>query len=326
MSAAVPRGRTHVTDSPTYVASVFGVDWQSSLPLIGFEGDEAAPGGALVLEASRQEVRAGWRNAETVFCRRLAGGRPVFVVERTPDAYRIRAPRHGTHVVAGDGRTILSAPPSRGGWSWQRLIYAQALPLAARLQGLHLLHASAISVGDAAVAFLAPSGTGKSTVAVNLIARGHDFLTDDVLAVSISDRSLTAYAGPPLLGLSEDDYEHLPEEGRMALGSRVGHLDKLYLATPVRNGSAPLQLLYFLERTDASGLEIRRQDPPRPEQLLAGTALPYLRTRRRLVEPLDFCAALAERTRVFTVRMSTANSPGYVAAALEAHILEMTPA
>lgn len=313
--------------SARFAASVFGIHWRSSLPLIGFEADGAvAEGHALVLEASPREVRSGWESAETIYRQDSVEGRPIFVVERASDAYRIRAPRHGVSVIAGDGRTVWCSPPLGDDWRWQRPLYAQALPLAAELQGLHLLHASAVCIGDAAVALIAPSGTGKSTLAANLVARGHDFLTDDLLAVSRSTLELTAHAGPRLLALAADDYACLPDESRPLLGARVGHLDKLYLAPPVGRRSAPLRLLYFLERGDASGLEIREEDPPRPAALLGEAVLPYLQTKRRLVAHLDFCAALAERTRVFKARMPSPSASERLVPALEAHILEATSA
>jgi hypothetical protein len=325
-SAAGPATeRQDATAAATYAAKVFGVEWRSSLPLVGFEADGSEAGGAAqVLEAPRRELRTGWADAETVFCRRFADGRPAFAVERTADAYRVRAPRHGVHVVAGDGHTIRCARHSGGDWSWQRLLYAQALPLAVQLQGLHVLHASAVCVGDSAVAFLAPSGTGKSTLAANLVARGHGFLTDDVLAVAGS--SLTAHAGPQLFGVGVDAYDRLSEEGRSALGRPIGQLDKIYLATPIHRESAPLRRLYFLERGDAAELEIHEQVPPQPASLLGGFFLPYLQTAQRLVANLELCDALATRTRVFTVRVPSTPSPEDVASAIEAHILEATAA
>ena len=49
-------------------------------------------------------------------------------------------------------------------------------------RGLFTLHASAVSVGGAAVAFIGAKHAGKSTMAAALHARGHAMLADDVLA------------------------------------------------------------------------------------------------------------------------------------------------
>lgn len=50
-------------------------------------------------------------------------------------------------------------------------------------RGLLPLHASAVQIGDMAVAFAGHSGAGKSTLAATLVARGHRLLADDIVAV-----------------------------------------------------------------------------------------------------------------------------------------------
>lgn len=57
--------------------------------------------------------------------------------------------------------------------------HLQAVILA--LRGETVLHASAVEVDDGAIAFVADSGTGKSTLAALACARGARFITDDVL-------------------------------------------------------------------------------------------------------------------------------------------------
>jgi hypothetical protein len=58
------------------------------------------------------------------------------------------------------------------------------VPLVLHAGGREALHASAISCsGTSAIAFCAPSGTGKSTVACGLAMRGHTVVTDDGLLV-----------------------------------------------------------------------------------------------------------------------------------------------
>lgn len=49
------------------------------------------------------------------------------------------------------------------------------------------LHASAIAIGEQAVALLGPAGAGKSTTAAAFTKMGYNVLTDDVLALSVQD-------------------------------------------------------------------------------------------------------------------------------------------
>lgn len=67
----------------------------------------------------------------------------------------------------------------------------------ARLLGLALqstfcLHASAVSIEDAVVAFAGSSGEGKSTLAALLDAAGSPRLADDIVPVRVGERAATA--------------------------------------------------------------------------------------------------------------------------------------
>ncbi|MBI1299278.1 hypothetical protein GC175_30475 [bacterium] len=64
-------------------------------------------------------------------------------------------------------------------------------------RGFMVLHASAVEVGNKAVAFLGPKGRGKSSIAATLYTRGHRVITDDVLAVRIQDGKATVLPAFP---------------------------------------------------------------------------------------------------------------------------------
>lgn len=59
-----------------------------------------------------------------------------------------------------------------------------------RLRGELVLHASAVQLGDGALAFVGASGMGKSTLAALLCMSGHGLVTDDVLRVDLTDGSV----------------------------------------------------------------------------------------------------------------------------------------
>ncbi len=56
------------------------------------------------------------------------------------------------------------------------------------LRGDLVLHASAVRVGDTALAFVGASGMGKSTIATLLCAEGHQLVSDDVVRVQMAGR------------------------------------------------------------------------------------------------------------------------------------------
>ena len=57
------------------------------------------------------------------------------------------------------------------------------LGVAAQQRGELLLHASAVPIGDGVVAFTAPPGAGKSTLAASFALAGYPLCSDDVLPV-----------------------------------------------------------------------------------------------------------------------------------------------
>ena len=68
------------------------------------------------------------------------------------------------------------------------------------LRGTTILHASAVAIEARALAFVGPSGRGKSTVAALLCVEGADLVTDDVLAVRPT-RPVTCIGGASELRL-----------------------------------------------------------------------------------------------------------------------------
>ena len=70
-----------------------------------------------------------------------------------------------------------------------------------RLRGTVCLHASAISIGDYAIALLGPAGAGKSTTAAALAKSGFPVISDDVLALSDSGGTFIVQPAYPRLRL-----------------------------------------------------------------------------------------------------------------------------
>ena len=84
-----------------------------------------------------------------------------------------------------------------------------------------MLHASAVVLDGAAVAFTAPSGTGKSTLAAHLVAAGASFLTDDVLALDDRNGVVEAHSGPARTSVSPAELRTMTPHDRALLGARA---------------------------------------------------------------------------------------------------------
>ena len=85
----------------------------------------------------------------------------------------------------------------------EHLYLNQVLPLVWSEPG-GVFHASAVEAGGGAAAFLAESGTGKSTLAASFATGGHRFLADDGLVVQPGGDGFLALAGHPSIRLWDD--------------------------------------------------------------------------------------------------------------------------
>lgn len=119
-----------------------------------------------------------------------------------------------------------------------------------RLRGVTCLHASAVGVGDRAIAFVGEPGAGKSTTAAAFARLGYPVLSDDVVVLSDRNDRFFVQPGYPRVNL-------WPDSVRALFGSEdaLPHItptwDKQYLALD-QNGyrfqSVPLPLgaIYIL--------------------------------------------------------------------------------
>jgi hypothetical protein len=89
-----------------------------------------------------------------------------------------------------DGRTVwVEAAASAAPGDIRAYLLGSAMGALLHQRGLLPLHASAVEVRGAAVAFAGSSGAGKSTLALALQARGYPLLGDDICAVEDGRRA-----------------------------------------------------------------------------------------------------------------------------------------
>jgi hypothetical protein len=227
----------------------------------------------------------------------------VFTIDHEPDAgCRVWIAGLGQCFISSGGDRIVCCPP-HGRNRWQLLV-AQGLPIAAALQGLEVLHASAVRMGSTAVAFVAPSGTGKTSLAMHLLEHDAAFLADDVVALEAHGETLMTHPG---IGLA-----HVPGPGRAS---------KQHVTVALPLDPAPLGAIYFLERTEAVETpEIRAVAPPDPVLLLGSTFVSHVPTAARLVGQLDICSRIARTVPLFRVRAPVHGGAATLAERVAQHI------
>jgi hypothetical protein len=266
------------------------------------------------------------RDAEALLERRRPDGSVGMRVARLEDAgYAVYAPGHGSFRVSGDGSAIYYDELAEARWKWHRPLCAQALPLAASLHGLELVHASAVALAGQAVAFVAHSGVGKTSLAVALLARRAALVTDDVLALETIGGEVFAHPGVPMANVAAEQIELLPRPVRRRLGRAIGTSDKVHVEVPnMATGPLRLGALFFLKRSETvDRLELEPADPPDPRDLLGAAFMPHVVTPERLISQLATCAAIAATVPVLKLTAPPGLTASQLGRAVERQVAEM---
>jgi len=131
------------------------------------------------------------------------------------------------------------------------------LALALHQRGLFVLHASAIAVSGKSVVFLGDKGAGKSTTAGAMIRAGHRLLTDDVVALDLSDPGQPMLLpGFPQLKLAADAAEAIRLEQAEVRPQVHAQIDKAQhrLRGGFSDNAVPVSRIYVLERGERAAI------------------------------------------------------------------------
>jgi hypothetical protein len=136
---------------------------------------------------------------------------------RANGGYLLRFPGLADFDVSADALGVTCFPASDADEApetiAQHLYLNQVLPLVLSKLGKLVFHASAVEVADGAVAFVAMSGQGKSTLAASFAIKGSRFLTDDGLVVEAGAHGFEVLPSHPSIRLWEDSQEALITPG-----------------------------------------------------------------------------------------------------------------
>jgi hypothetical protein len=278
-------------------ATVFGLDLHADRELMFVQTSRARPTGRPLEVSLDPANEPRWpSSAALISDQRLPDGSVNFRIERHPEAgYRIWGPPYGEHVLSADGRRLWGSRREASPAAWQRLLIAQALPFAAVLQGLEVLHASAVSIDGGAVAFAGPSGSGKTSLALELCRRGCELLSDDVLALDPAG-ALVAHPGTPVAAVDRAEAERLRAAGVGGGEALAGDERETVERVALRGEPAPLQAVFLLERRTDGPAEPHFDPAVEAQELLASTFNLVLADPGRLARLLDVCAIAARGT------------------------------
>ena len=170
------------------------------------------------------------------------------------------------------------------------------LPFALHRDGAWCIHASAVQFPDGVVAFVAPRGTGKSTLATSCVQLGYALVADDVVVMRQTGDGITVTpSGLPI---------RLRAETARAVGADADDVDvwgKVRVAGPVASADVPLVAVYVLTpvRSDAAVERIPRATRAAALALLTNGKITELLGGDAGGEALTRCVALAHATSVY---------------------------
>jgi hypothetical protein len=180
---------------------------------------------------------------------------------RVPHGFLIEFPDLARFSLAADGSAVDVEPLGETpAYTVRHLLLNQVLPVVLGRRGRLVLHASAIAIDDAVIAFVGRSGVGKSTLAAACCGAGARLVTDDALVlVEGGDTQIwTAVPSYASLRLSADISELLPWAA--GPGERVAHYSDKARFGPehglvrFERASLPLTRVFVIEEAVGAGV------------------------------------------------------------------------
>ncbi|MBZ9848985.1 serine kinase [Mesorhizobium sp. CA14] len=196
----------------------------------------------------------------------------------------------GTFMISGGKRIAVDPAPGVDDPLLAFPLLGPVMALALHQRGLLVLHASAIAVGGRSVIFMGDKGAGKSTTAGAMIGAGHRLLTDDVVALDLSDPERPMILpGFPQLKLAADAAGAIRLEQAEVRPQVHPQIDKAQhrLHAGFAAEAVPVSRIYMLERGGRAAIS----------PLTGAAALPaiikfsYIARFGRQALPGDFAAA-----------------------------------
>lgn len=247
----------------------FGLDLESdfsfSFPL------PPATGADSVRVTRGAPVTARERRDETVLHRSsvaLPNGEPRLTLSRSSQALYFRLGEDLELALGAEAIEYRTRAPEVA-WMVEPVLLTTGLSLFLERRGSVALHASAVALAGGAVAFLAASTGGKSTLVASYVAAGFPLVTDDVLALEDGPLGPVVQPSFPLIKLTAEStrlfgdrsfprlVESFPGTAKNAVVVGRGEIGSFATA------ALPLRGLYLLDRREEAVAPATVPVPPR---------------------------------------------------------------
>lgn len=299
---------------PNYHAH--GLRLESTFPLAGMACREAESLPPLRLRLlSPEELERRWRTPSwpEAWRGRLGDGLDLSIHFGQDGDTLFRYGERARFLLDSSRRELCCAP-SESGLHWQRTLIGKVLPNVALLLGYEVLHAAALDSPEGVVAIAAPSGTGKSTLALELLARGWPLFADDLLTLAGEQGTVLGQPGSPHMNIAAELPDALDPQ---TLGQTLGFLagERWVAAHASAREPRRIRMICLLERRP--GLTLQAQTLPAGPLPLAPYMLSLPGDTDR--ERSRFClyADLMQSTKLMRLTAGAEHRPAQIADALE---------
>ena len=250
--------------------SIYGLGLQVNVPVAGLRGLGAAERIDVALNFGKipPDLDQGVDCVEHYVADQFdESGRPLVRVSRFIDGSHYRIDYcDGTRVVVDARGNALWAQGPHGASVEDTAIYilGPALGFVLRLRGVTCLHASAVAIDGAAVAFVGCAGAGKSSLAAAFAQRDHAVITDDVAAIEDLGDRFQVQPAYPRIRLWPESAEGL-FGSREALPRITPSWEKRYLdlngaGFALQRSPLPLRAIYLIGDCIDGPAQIRSVD------------------------------------------------------------------
>jgi hypothetical protein len=219
---------------------------------------------------------------------------------RIDSGYVLRFPGLADFEISADGLAVRCRPtPETSDATSQHLFINQVLPLVLGRLGKMVVHASAVVSDGAALAFVAESSRGKSTLAASFATTGSPLLTDESVVLDERESGYWVAPGHPSVRLWDDSEQALIAAGAEAAPALPFTSKRRLLAAHelrFSDRSVPLRRVYFLGDGSADRVTIERMDATDVLiELVKASFLLNMDDKLRLASHFDEVARLARR-------------------------------
>jgi hypothetical protein len=195
----------------------------------------------------------------------LADGTPWMQFYRLNSGYLLRFPELADFEVSAEADDLICFPtPEASEATVEQLYLSQVRPLVLSQRGKLVFHASCVEVGEGAIAFVAETGRGKSTLAASFATCGFRLLTDDGLQVEAMARGFEIMPSHPSIRLWEDSRDALMPPG-VPTAPALHHTSKARILAGEElvfcEQARPLRRAYFLGNGSARRIAFERLHP-----------------------------------------------------------------